>query len=474
VDQQEIEKLARLEVEADLEIEKDIPTVEAPPCPEIIPISDIDDSTRVRKDYGELESLKISIRDFRLIQPIVLTWDNTRWKLLAGGRRLAAIRALGWKELRHIEHFVLREDLADSKNLEVQYIRQAIEYEENIRRKNMEWTEEVTAKAKLLALMQKRFGVKEGGGTSRAERAGTATVEQTGFSLRKLSEQLGESPAQTSNDIQLAKFLEHVPALAQMETKTAALRKIQTLLNVAMMKQQAVPESEKEKPYRLYRGDVIVNVRDLEDNSVDLIVTDLPFGVGLDKMSRHASGVIDYSDSRDEIIDLINDLIPQAFRILREDRFAVFFFGFNYYPHLVDVLQSAGFKVNLVPFIWYKATGSTENPNTRYANSYDAALVCSKGTPMFVRPGQRNFLQASPEANKLQIAQQPVAVPERFILDMTGPKATIVDLTAGTGTTGEAALLHDRYPILFEEDENLCDYITGRLDGFAKKQSGTS
>lgn len=454
------------------ELENEIPVMEPPERPESINIDTIDDSLRSRRDFGDLENLAFSIKEYGLIQPIVVTWDNNRFKLLAGGRRLAAMRKLEWKELRHAEHFLYREDLVDSKDTRVQMIRQGIELEENIRRKQMSWPEEVECKNKLLKLMQEVYGIKGGGGLTRTERAGEATPEETGFSLRKLSAMLGESAAQTSNDIQLAKLLEHVPSLKMMDTKTAALRKIQTLLQVAVMKEQAVPESEKPKPYRLYQGDVAINVKDLADSVADLIVTDLPFGVGLDKMSRHSSGVIEYSDTRDEILQLIDDLADQAFRILRDDRFAVFFFGFNYYGFLVERLEAAHFKVNRVPFIWYKATGSTENPNTRYANSYDAAIVASKGNPMFVRPGQRNFMSAAPVVGKVQIAQQPVEVPERFILDMTGPGATIVDLTAGTGTTGEAALKNNRYPILFEEDKTLCDYIVGRLDGLNAKTNG--
>lgn len=438
--------------------------MEAPsPIPNEIFLSEIDESSRVREDYGDLTSLVFSIKEFGLIQPIVVTWDDNRWRLLAGGRRLRALQKLGRQSIIHGKEILVREELYNSEDKNIQYIRQSIELEENLKRKDMTWPEQVEGKRRLLTLMQERFGTRAAGGSTRAEISGSATPEQTGYSLRMLADQLGESAAMTSKDIKLAEMLEFIPQLADVETKTAALRKLETMLAVIEMKNQAKP-ADAGKPYKLYRGDVLVNIHELADESVDLICTDLPFGTNISQMSHHEGG-IGYSDSREEVIELINQLMVEAFRILRSNRYAVFFFGFNYYPQLVDILQMAGFQVNKVPFVWYKGTRSTEDPNSRYGNSYDPALVCMKGAAKFIKPGQPNYLQATPLTNKIQVAQQPIEVPSRFITDMTAENAVVADLTAGTGTTGEAALRLKRYPILFEENNQLCDYIVGRLDG---------
>ena len=235
-------------------------TLEPPEHPETIHIDTIDASLRTRKEMGDLKSMEVSIRDFGLIQPIVLTWDNNRWKLLAGERRLRAMKSLGWTELRYPRHFVLREDLVDSRDPNILMIRQAIELEENLRRKQMTWTEEVEGKRRLLALMQERYGVKEAGGLTRAEKAGTATFEQTGFSLRKLAEQLGETAAQTSNDITLAKIMEKAPFLANMENKTTALNAMKDLLRKLEARMEGKPDPKVTMPDTSYR--VLVYVPD--------------------------------------------------------------------------------------------------------------------------------------------------------------------------------------------------------------------
>lgn len=62
----------------------------------LISIDSIKIKTRVREDLGDIESLKESIRTYGLIQPIII---NNKNELIAGGRRLAAARSLGYKNI---------------------------------------------------------------------------------------------------------------------------------------------------------------------------------------------------------------------------------------------------------------------------------------------------------------------------------------------------------------------------------------
>lgn len=61
------------------------------------PISEIKIGERDRADLGDLRELAESIRKVGMLHPIVITGD---WRLVAGGRRLAAARdVLGWTEV---------------------------------------------------------------------------------------------------------------------------------------------------------------------------------------------------------------------------------------------------------------------------------------------------------------------------------------------------------------------------------------
>ncbi len=62
----------------------------------LVPIKDIKIKKRVRKDLGNLEDLKDSLRNYGLLNPITL---NSRHELIAGERRLQAAIQLGWTSI---------------------------------------------------------------------------------------------------------------------------------------------------------------------------------------------------------------------------------------------------------------------------------------------------------------------------------------------------------------------------------------
>lgn len=88
----------------------------------IIKIEDIKVKKRVRKDLGDIDSLKESIRLYGLLNPITINADH---ELVAGERRLEACKALGMERINVV---VLDANVDKIKQLE-------IELEENNQRK---------------------------------------------------------------------------------------------------------------------------------------------------------------------------------------------------------------------------------------------------------------------------------------------------------------------------------------------------
>jgi ParB family transcriptional regulator, chromosome partitioning protein len=60
------------------------------------PIAEIRIGERHRRDMGDIEALAASIEDIGLLNPITL---NEHGFLLAGARRLAACKRLGWETI---------------------------------------------------------------------------------------------------------------------------------------------------------------------------------------------------------------------------------------------------------------------------------------------------------------------------------------------------------------------------------------
>ncbi|MBQ5471325.1 MAG: ParB/RepB/Spo0J family partition protein [Treponema sp.] len=87
----------------------------------LVNIQDIKIKKRVRKDLGDLEALKNSLRTYGLLNPITI---NNKYELIAGERRLTAAKALGWTNI----NAVVVNNLSDVEQLEM-------ELEENNQRK---------------------------------------------------------------------------------------------------------------------------------------------------------------------------------------------------------------------------------------------------------------------------------------------------------------------------------------------------
>jgi len=87
----------------------------------LVKISDIKVKHRVRKDLGDIEALKDSLRRYGLLNPITL---NSKYELIAGGRRLEAAKSIGWTNINAV--------ILDSTNAASEL---ELELEENNQRK---------------------------------------------------------------------------------------------------------------------------------------------------------------------------------------------------------------------------------------------------------------------------------------------------------------------------------------------------
>jgi site-specific DNA-methyltransferase (adenine-specific) len=291
---------------------------------------------------------------------------------------------------------------------------------------------------------------------------GPTFKDEKGFGTNRLAAMLGEAQSNTSRDLQLAEAMAQIPELKNAETRAQAFTQLKILGSVLSMHRAATNSNiGTEKTWTLFEQDFKNNI--LADNSVDLIWTDLPYGVDLENMSMKSGIGATFNDSYETAIDLIDTVARESFRVLRNDRYAVFCFGFDIYHYLLKHLEAHGFSVAKVPFIWVKNTKSTENPLSMYSNAYEPLLIARKGNPVFMSPGQSNVINIPVVQDRLQIVQKPVALVEKFLRDMTSEGATVVDWCAGTGTTGVACHNLKRRSILFEKSPSMATIAKARL-----------
>ena len=106
-----------------------------------IPLEQIyTDPTQPRDDLGDIESLKFSIQEHGLLQPILVSpTENKTYQIIAGERRFTAAKSLGYRTIK-----ALVRTIEDHQRLEIQLV-------ENIQRKDLNALEEAQSYKRLIA-----------------------------------------------------------------------------------------------------------------------------------------------------------------------------------------------------------------------------------------------------------------------------------------------------------------------------------
>src|SRR4030043_1037816 len=282
---------------------------------------------RMRKLFKlkELKELSDSIKELGQIQPGVCTkGSGGEYVLVAGERRL---RACLMDDTPY--RFVLREDLREGSLL-----LRKIELEENIRRENLTWNEEVSAKEELHRIYQQEHGV---------------SIERVpgGHGIEATAEMLGESVGLVSEDLELAFWAQNVGEVKEAKTKTDAKKIVKRLkeqlvrsqaLNVAVEKQlkiegkTEVTEKEREERIlleydrRCIHGEMIEELGKMADSSFDIVLFDPPWGVDYDIVAAPSAGTQMYEDSAEGFNRSFKEWIELIYRKMKKDSHFYTFF----------------------------------------------------------------------------------------------------------------------------------------------------
>jgi len=202
----------------------------------------------------------------------------------------------------------------------------------------------------------------------------------------------------------------------------------------------------------ILHSDCIQAMRQIPANSVDFILTDPPYLVNY----RDRDGRTIQNDAN---ADWLKPAMAEAYRVLKQDRVAVMFYGWSKVDAFFEAWRSAGFQP--VGHLVFRKTYSSKSRFLRY--QHEQAFLLAKGRPPLPKQPLADVIDMPYSGNKLHPTQKPIAALVPLIRSFSLHGELVLDPFAGSGSSCAAALLTGRKYLGVEIDEAHFRQATSRM-----------
>lgn len=130
---------------------------------------------------------------------------------------------------------------------------------------------------------------------------------------------------------------------------------------------------------QIYCIDALELLRQLPSHSVDMLLTDPPYGISY---KNHFTTRPHPKIIGDDGLDF-ETLANQCYRVLKSDTHAYFFTRFDRYPRHFQALEQAGFRVKNCLVIEKRTVGGIGDLYGNFSNNAEWVIFCQKGRRLF-------------------------------------------------------------------------------------------
>jgi DNA modification methylase len=225
-------------------------------------------------------------------------------------------------------------------------------------------------------------------------------------------------------------------------------------------------------------GDAREVLPTLAEERFAAVVTDPPYGVSADGVTRERPDTVPLSSDAgewDHLAEadaeaLVAFCAPEFFRVLRPGGALFLFPGDRLLPHWVLALKRAGFALPR-PYLlaWVKPNPAPSVRKRGWRSALEHIVYALKPGPdtfnFFTDEEMTNALTFGRPggSGRVHPTQKPIGLLKRLLEVATVPGDEVLDPFAGSGSTGEAALLLHRHALLVERDATFHGLATRRI-----------
>lgn len=209
----------------------------------------------------------------------------------------------------------------------------------------------------------------------------------------------------------------------------------------------------------LYNGDCFEVLKNIEDNSVDFILTDIPY----DAVSRSSNGLRVLDKGNADILTFnIKDFLDLTFNKFKNS--ICIFCSKEQFSEIYAYFANK--KGTVRPIIWQKSNPSPMNGQYIYLSGVELAVWFKKSGAKTFNAHCKNTVFKYPNgSSKLHPTGKNLDLFKELILDNTNEGDIILDPCLGSGTTAIACKQLNRDCIGIELDEKYFEIAKERING---------
>lgn len=216
----------------------------------------------------------------------------------------------------------------------------------------------------------------------------------------------------------------------------------------------------------LRKGDCLELMKDIQDKSIDLIVTDPPYLIKY-KTNRRKNKEHDFCSEilNDDNYDLISNYIKECFRILKDNTAMYMFCNCDRVDFFKQELEKTGFKIkNMI--IWVKNNHTAGDLKAQFGKQYEILFLVNKGRCLFNGKRITDVWFFDKVVGNIQVHQnqKPVDIIKQCVEKHSKENDIVFDGFMGSGTTGVACKELNRNFIGIEIDEQYYKVACERIN----------
>lgn len=212
---------------------------------------------------------------------------------------------------------------------------------------------------------------------------------------------------------------------------------------------------------KLLNGDCFSLIRQIEDKSVDLIVTDPPYGINLTKGYKSGSTELIQGDDGFTVMFFLDEVLAQYKRILKPDSAVYIFTRFDVMPYWWLKLKNYFDAKNQI--IWFKGGGGMGDLKGNFSYNYESIMFATNGKHQIRGKRDGSVWQVGKCKQEYHETQKPIELIEKILLHSTDEGMTVFDPFMGSGTTGVACSKLKRNFIGIELNKEYYDTAVSRI-----------